>query len=156
VLGPSLALGASLVYGLSDFLGGTLSRRIGTLRFTVCAQLIGVSLATCWVVLSRDPVPRAATLAAGVAAGLGITVGLYAFFQAMVVGTISVVAPISATGVVLPIAAGIARGELLTVAQTVGIVCSPRGCRASNKRSPGNQVSGWRCFQPSAAACFSG
>src|SRR5262249_19821889 len=124
VVGPALALGSSVSYGVSDFLGGTTSRRIGTLQFVFFAQLIGVVLACGWVVVGGEPVPPAGAVAAAAAAGLGLAIGLAAFFQAMVVGKFSLVAPISATGVVLPIAAGIARGEHPTAVQAVGIVAA--------------------------------
>jgi drug/metabolite transporter (DMT)-like permease len=127
VLGPAFALGSSLSFGVADFLGGTTSRRIGTLQFIFCTQLIAVVLAAGWVAISAEPVPPAATIAAAVGAGLGLTVGVAAFFQAMVVGTMSVVAPISATGVIVPIAAGIVRGERPGAAQAIGIVAAILG-----------------------------
>jgi drug/metabolite transporter (DMT)-like permease len=138
VLGPALALGSSLGYGVSDFLGGTASRRIGTLPFISCSQLIGVALAIGWVVLSRDPVPSLATLAAGAGAGIAMTVALAAFFEGMVIGRMSVVAPVSAIGVVVPIAAGIAGGEQLTAAEAVGIVAAIGGVVVA-ARVPGEQ-----------------
>jgi drug/metabolite transporter (DMT)-like permease len=124
MFGSAFALGSSLSFGVADFLGGTTSRRIGTLQFIFCTQLIAVVLAGGWVAISAEPVPPVATLAAGAGAGLGMTVGLAAFFQAMVVGTMSVVAPISATGVIVPIIAGIVRGERPGVAQAIGIVAA--------------------------------
>jgi drug/metabolite transporter (DMT)-like permease len=127
VLGPAFAFGSSLSYGFADFIGGTTSRRIGTLPFIFCTQLISVVLASTWVLISGGRVPSLAAAAAAAGAGLGVAVGLTAFFQAMVVGKISVVAPISATGVVLPIAVGIARGERPSAAQAVGIVAAIAG-----------------------------
>jgi drug/metabolite transporter (DMT)-like permease len=127
VVGPAFALGSSLTYGVSDFLGGTTSRRIGTLQFIFFTQLIGVLLAAGWVVIGSEPVPRVVAVAAAAGAGLGLAVGVAAFFQAMVVGKMSVVAPISATGVVLPVAVGIARGEHPSAAQAVGIVAAIAG-----------------------------
>jgi drug/metabolite transporter (DMT)-like permease len=111
-----------LSFGVADFFGGTTSRRIGTLQFIFCTQMIAVVLAGGWVAISAEPVPPVATVAAAAGAGLGMTVGLAAFFQAMVVGTMSVVAPISATGVIVPIVAGIVRGERPGAAQAIGIV----------------------------------
>jgi drug/metabolite transporter (DMT)-like permease len=54
-------------------------------------------------------------------------VGLAAFFQAMVVGTISIVPTISATGVVVPIVAGVVGGERPGAEQVVGIVAAIAG-----------------------------
>jgi drug/metabolite transporter (DMT)-like permease len=127
VTAPVFALGSSLSYGISDFFGGTTSRKIGTLRFIFFSQMIGLVLAAGWVALSGDPLPPASTVAAAAAAGVGLTVGLMAFFQAMVVGKMSVVAPVSATGVILPIAAGIAGGERPGATQAIGIVAAIGG-----------------------------
>jgi drug/metabolite transporter (DMT)-like permease len=127
MLGPAFALGSSLSYGVADFLGGTTSRRIGTLQFIFCTQLIGVLVAAGWVVIGAHPVPPTAAVVAAAGAGLGLTVGLASFFQAMVVGKISVVAPITATGVVLPVAVGIANGERPSAAQAVGVVAAIAG-----------------------------
>jgi drug/metabolite transporter (DMT)-like permease len=138
MLGPAFALGSSLSYGVADFLGGTTSRRIGTLQFIVCVQPIGVLLAAIWVAISGQPVPPVAAAAAAAGAGLGLAVGLAAFFQAMVVGKMSVVAPISATGVVLPVAVGIANGERPSAAQAVGIVAAIAGVMLA-ARAPGER-----------------
>jgi len=130
VLGAVLALACSLTGGASDFLAGTSSRRIGTLQWMFATQLVGVALAGAWVAISGDPLPPFATLADATAAGFGLMVGLLAFFQAMVVGTIS------ATGVVIPIAAGIARGERPSAAQAAGIVAAIAGVALAS-REPG-------------------
>ena len=99
--------GPSLTGGASDFLGGTNSRRIGTMQWMFCTQLVGLAIAFGWVLLSAAPLPGLMTALEAVAAGLSLMVGLAAFFEAMVLGSISIVAPISATGVVVPIAAGV-------------------------------------------------
>jgi drug/metabolite transporter (DMT)-like permease len=139
VTGPPLALASSLTGGVSDFLGGTNSRVIGPVRWMFCTQLIGLVLAGGWVAVSGDALPGIATIAAAVGASLGLVIGLLAFFQAMVVGTISIVAPISATGVVIPIAVGVARGEHPAALQVVGIVAACIGI-AFASRVPGEQA----------------
>jgi drug/metabolite transporter (DMT)-like permease len=116
-----------LSYGVSDFLGAIGSRRVGTLQFLVLTQVSGLVLAAGWVAISSDPIPPGHALLAAAGAGLGVTIGVFALFQAMVVGKVSVVAPISATGVVLPVAIGIARGEHPTVVQAVGIIAAIAG-----------------------------
>jgi len=127
VPGPVLALASSLAGGCGDFLGGTTARRIGVVRFTFCTQLIGLLIAVAWVVVSAAPVPPLRGLLAAAAAGVGLTVGIAAFFQAMVVGAISIVAPITATGVAVPIIAGVVRGERPTAVQVAGILAGIGG-----------------------------
>lgn len=127
MLGPALALGSSASGGVSDFIGGTTSRRMGTIQFTLCTQLLSLVLAGGWVAISGEPAPAGRTLAAAVGAGFGVMISLSAFFQAMVVGTISIVAPISATGVALPIFVGVVHGERPGPAQVVGIFAAIGG-----------------------------
>ena len=146
MLGPYVALTSSLTGGISDFLAGTTSRRVGTLQFMFCAQLIGLVLAGGWVAISAAPVPPALTLVAATGAGLGLLLNLAAFFQAMVVRKISVVAPISATGVVLPIMVGIANGERPDPEQAVGTIAAIAGIvlatRPSRQHPTGTGESG--------------
>jgi len=139
VLGAVLALTCSLTGGVSDFLAGTNSRRIGTLQWMLATQAVGVVLAGIWVAVSRDPLPPFATLADATLAGFGLMIALLAFFQAMVIGTISIVAPISATGVVIPIIAGLVRGDRPSAAQIAGIAAAVAGVALAS-RVPGERA----------------
>jgi drug/metabolite transporter (DMT)-like permease len=56
-----------------------------------------------------------------------MTVGLSAFFQAMAVGKMSLVAPISATGVAIPVAVGIVQGDHPSAAQMIGMLAAIAG-----------------------------
>lgn len=127
MLGPALALGSSLFGGSADFLGGTTSRRIGTAQFMLCAQLGGLVLAAGWVALAGAPAPGLTALALAGAAGVSLIVGLGAFFQAMVLGAVSIAAPISALGVIVPIAAGIGAGERVSIPQAAGMLAALGG-----------------------------
>lgn len=92
-----------------------------------CTQLIGLVLASGWVVGGAQPLPPLMTLAAGAGAGLGLTLFLAAFLQAAIIGSISIVAPISAVGVAIPIFAGLVDGERLSLAQAIGIFAAVTG-----------------------------
>jgi drug/metabolite transporter (DMT)-like permease len=124
VLGASLALGSSLTGGASDFMGGVNSRRIGTMPWMFGTQLVGAAIALGWALFSGAPLPGLTTALEAIGAGLSIMVGLAAFFEAMVLGAISIVAPISATGVVVPIAAGVIGGERPAAVQVGGILAA--------------------------------
>lgn len=130
MLGASLALGSSLSGGASDFLGGTNSRRIGTMQWMFCTQVVGLLLACAWLAFSGASLPDSTAVLTATAAGLSLTFSLAAFFQAMVVGTISIVAPIGATGAVIPIVAGIGGGERPSAVQVIGIVAAIIGVGA--------------------------
>lgn len=97
------------------------------MQWMLCTQVLSLALACGWLTLSRGPLPSATAMLAAAGAGLSLTFGLAAFFQAMVIGTISVVAPISATGVVIPIVVGLAGGERPNAVQVIGILAAITG-----------------------------
>jgi drug/metabolite transporter (DMT)-like permease len=122
MLGIALALASSVSWGISDFLGGLQSRRISALTVLLVTQPIGLVLA-----LAVALIVGGSTLAAGdaaIAAGAGAfsALGLAAFYRAMALGSVSVVATIGALGVLVPVVAGLARGEQPAAIQAVGAV----------------------------------
>jgi drug/metabolite transporter (DMT)-like permease len=114
-------------WGLSDFLGGLQSRR----HALVAVMLLSQGLALVLLVIAVGagaPIEHDATatiLAAGVGA-LGLC-GLTAFYRALSIGTMSVVAPISATGVAIPVLVGLLGGERPTAIQIGGMVLAAGG-----------------------------
>ena len=106
-----LALASSVTWGIADFGGGLVSRRLAsTVTVTVVSQSAG--FAALLIVFG----PRGAHLdgrsfAIGLAAGAGGGAGLAAFYRALAVGTMSIVSPIVACGAVVPFAISIATGE---------------------------------------------
>lgn len=76
--------------------------------------------------LGADPLPadKAALAFFGGAAALG---GLGAFYTAMAIGTMSVVAPIAALGVVVPVTVGLAQGQDPTALAFAGLVIAIAG-----------------------------
>jgi drug/metabolite transporter (DMT)-like permease len=117
-----LALGSAFTFGVADFLGGIASRRTTAWTVVIGSQFFGGLLLV--VVL---PVLPPATIVSsdllwGAAAGLAGAVALTQFFRALALGTMSVVAPISAviSGAV-PVVAGVAFGERPSLAAWFGI-----------------------------------
>lgn len=121
-----LALLSSLLWGTADFVGGSLSRRIEPLRVVLLSQGAAM-LALVPLALWLRPEPAARALAAGVAAGAIGPLALGAFYRALGIGTMGVVAPIAGLGVVVPVAAGIVSGERPTAAQLAGIAVAVTG-----------------------------
>lgn len=125
-----LALLSSLLWGASDFLGGTAARRLRAIAVVGASQgiaLIGLLLllaATSGFGQVLDD-PRA--LLPGVAAGVVGAAGLGAFYAALSQGTMGVIAPIAALGTVLPVLAGLVRGEAPSALQVAGIVVAIGG-----------------------------
>jgi drug/metabolite transporter (DMT)-like permease len=127
LLGLAISLASACSWGISDFLGGLQSRRIAVLAVLAISQSFGFALVLLVVpVLGADSIP-AGDLAVAFVAGAASLGGLGAFYAAMAMGTISVVAPIAALGVVIPIGFGLARGEEPTVIQLVGLVVAIAG-----------------------------
>ncbi|HEY2935663.1 MAG TPA: DMT family transporter [Gaiellaceae bacterium] len=114
-----LALAASLVWGAGDFLGGLKSRTLGLLTVMAVAQVVGVAWIAVVVALRGEGWPGTGVLWAAPAALCG-TLGLAAFYRGMATGTISIVAPLAATGAVIPVIAGIALGDRPSVVQLLG------------------------------------
>ncbi len=125
-----LALASSLLWGTGDFLGGRASRGFQVLVVLFWSQaamvllvwsIVGVAVATG----SLDLDGR--SLAIGAAGGAAGVIALGAFYKALAIGPMSVVPPIAAAGVVLPVGVGIATGDSPTRAMLVGIALAILG-----------------------------
>ena len=79
------------------------------------------------IAATGEPFPgtRAAVLA--LVAGVGGVIALGCFYRALSIGTMSIVAPISATGVALPVVVGIATGDRLSTVVAVGLAVTVVG-----------------------------
>lgn len=121
-----LALGASLVWGFADFFGPLVSRTLGVLRVLFWAQ-IGGDAAIALAILARGDGPRGpAVLYAGVAA-IGGMLGLFAYYRGMVVGAMSVVAPIAGISAVVPVVYGVTTGDNPSTVQVAGVAAALLG-----------------------------
>jgi drug/metabolite transporter (DMT)-like permease len=121
-----LALGASLAWGVADFVGPLWGRTWGALRVLLWAQVGGLAgIAVAVAVRGEGPHDWAVLLA--VPAALSGTLGLYAYYRGMAVGAMSVVAPIAGASAVVPVAFGFAAGDSPSPAQIAGIVCAIAG-----------------------------
>lgn len=122
-----LALLASALWGTSDFLGGTAARRLPVGSVVGFSQLFAllalVPLAAVLGAFSQDR----AYVVPGVLAGLAGMTALAAFYRALATGTMGVVAPIAALGVVVPVAVGVVSGERPSGLQVAGIVLAVAG-----------------------------
>lgn len=103
-MGALLALASALSYGLSDFLGGILSRRSGFARVALLGQVGGLVAAAVAAPLVSAGEPRLTDLAWGALSGVGTGIGMTFLFRGMGRGALSVVVPVSAVGgVALPV-----------------------------------------------------
>ncbi len=167
----ALALLSSLLWGTADFFGGIFTKRMPAVVVVLISQMIALALIvpTVWLIGSFDD--PSGYFWWGVGAGIVGPVGLVSFYRALSIGTMGVVSPIAATGIIVPVAWGLAQGEQPSVLQFIGIAMAfvgvvlagrpgraARECRGArcprevNRACPGGctrlrrclRVSGWR------------
>jgi drug/metabolite transporter (DMT)-like permease len=122
-----LALLSSVLWGSADFLGGTMSRRHKAALVVGTSQAAGLLAIVVVAVAAGALADEAGYLPWALLAGVAGVVGLVSFYAALAAGTMGVVAPIAALGVVVPVLAGLAKGERPGVLQLVGIVVAVAG-----------------------------
>lgn len=105
-----LALASSATWGVADFAGGLLARRLPTISITVISQAAGFVALLVAVAVAGDPVDER-SFALGLLAGFGGAVGLAAFYKGLALGTMSIVSPITACGALVPFGLSIATGD---------------------------------------------
>jgi len=118
-----LALGASLAWGVADFVGPWQARTWGTLRVLLWAQIGGLAAIAIAAAVRANPPDDWAVLLA-VPAALSGTLGLYAYYRGMQTGMMSVVAPIAGASAIVPVVFGIATGDRPSAFQLAGIACA--------------------------------
>jgi len=106
----ALALGSAFAWGCADFFGGLLTRRVAVASVTVFSQGAGFVALLVWLALDGFHVDARAFWIAALG-GLGGGIGLAAYYKALAVGTMSVVAPVAACGAVIPFGISLATGE---------------------------------------------
>lgn len=116
-----LALLASSIWGVTDFVGGTLSRRIHPLAVAGVGQVLVLPVVAAVVLVLGAEHNPSGWLVWGVIAGLLQPLALGLFFEALATGKMGVVAPIGATGVAVPVAIGLLQGERPAALQLIGI-----------------------------------
>ena len=127
MLAVALGLSSSLFWGLGDFLGGLQSRRVRVLAVLLVSQASGLAAIAIGIAIARPDAPPLADLWPAAAAGLAGAIALSAFYRALAIGTMSIVAPISATGAAVPVVVGIAGGDRPAALQLAGIVAAVVG-----------------------------
>src|ERR1700738_1431913 len=105
-----LALASSVAWGVSDFLGGFMSRRVALTAVLLVTQLVGLALLLPLALVHAAPRLDAASIAFAVGGSAAGLIGIAALYRGMGVGMVSIVAPISATGAAVPVLFGLLRG----------------------------------------------
>jgi drug/metabolite transporter (DMT)-like permease len=136
VLTVVLALGTSVCYGMANFFGPQLSKRDSLVTVLVVSQVAALLACLVYLAIAGGPFLDGEPLLIALLAGLGNAGGLIGFYKAAELGPISVVAPIGATAVSIPVFWGLSQGEGITVLQTLGLALAGAGCVLAARRPP--------------------
>ena len=120
-----LALGSALVYGVSDYVGGRVSRRSAPVVVALIAEVSLFMVILVAVPLVETTTPSDAAVWWGVAGGVAGSSGVLGLYVALSRGNMTVVAPI--TGVVaaaLPVLVGVMLGERPGGLAATGIIAA--------------------------------
>ncbi|BEP16230.1 EamA family transporter [Acidothermaceae bacterium B102] len=151
-----LAVLSSLMWGTADFLGGTFTRRLRPL--TVVSLTVPAAVPVLLVVVLVSGEWRAPTgylpwaLASGPVGLLSVT----AFYRALATGTMGVVAPLAATGVVVPLAVGLVQGGAPSPVALAGLVLATLATIAASASGPNDDSSPPPSRRPLLLAFVSG
>jgi drug/metabolite transporter (DMT)-like permease len=127
MLAVLLALSASLSWGVSDFLGGLLTRRYSVWAAVAVVQptaLFGTLVVV--AALGVGP-PRLGSLLPPVLGGLVSAAAGLAEYEAFRISTMTLVSPIVAGSAVVPFVAGLIGGDRLAVVQLAGALLAITG-----------------------------
>lgn len=127
MLAIALALGSSACYGVSNFIGPQLARRHAIVSVLVVSQVAALIGCALYLAGARGAALPAGTMLLALLAGVGNASGLIGFYKAAELGPLSVVAPIGATGAIVPVVWGLATGDALKATQVVGVVLAMGG-----------------------------
>lgn len=125
-LAALLALCASLSWGISDWGGGLLARRVPSSE-VVFWSAVWIPPVLAGALLICGTSPSAHLLIVGAAAGVVGAIGLTLFYRALSLGAMGIAAPITAASVAIPVIVDVARGHLPSALTTVGIVIAVVG-----------------------------
>ena len=134
----ALGFASALVWGAADFLGGLKSRQLQLLTVLLISQAAGlVAVLIAAVIRGEGPPPE--VLPWAVSNAIAGTVGLAAFYRALSVGAMGVVAPISASAAAIPVAVGVIGGERPAALQLAGIAVAIVGVAVASYEPPGEE-----------------
>jgi drug/metabolite transporter (DMT)-like permease len=125
-LSVALGLGCAFFWGIADFMGGIQSRRLPALAVVLWSQLASTLVLMAVLLWRAEPVPVGVVGWGALAGGAG-GVALMLFYRGLAVGVMSIVAPISAAGAIVPVIFAIVTGEVPTPLEGTGIAAAVAG-----------------------------
>ncbi|MFN3707826.1 hypothetical protein [Microcella sp.] len=122
-----LALASSVLLGISDFLGGALSRRVPLIIVLLGSQVVASIAIAARLLVDPFRGDLADAVMWGSIAGIAQAVGVAALFRGLAIGTMGVVAPVSALSVLVPVSVGLATGDTIGPLLGVGLAVAVVG-----------------------------
>jgi drug/metabolite transporter (DMT)-like permease len=121
-----LGLGCASGWGVANYVAGIQSRRLPAFSVVFASEMATTPALFALLLILRAPISAEGVLW-GVLAGTFGVLSLTAFYRAMGLGQVSVVAPISAVGAVVPVVFDLVRGTIPSVLDGVGITVALAG-----------------------------
>jgi drug/metabolite transporter (DMT)-like permease len=150
-LGVPLGLSSGLCWGAADFFGGIQSRRLPALTVAFWSQLAG-ALALAAALAIEAIRPAGPEVAWGLAAGIGSGCALVLFYRSLAEGTMSVAAPISACGAIVPVAAALLTGNQPGALAALGVLAAITGVILVSRSHPSPPGTAATLASPGTAA----
>jgi drug/metabolite transporter (DMT)-like permease len=144
VIAIVLGLAASLSWGVADFIGGLQSRRMPVVAVVLGSQLAGLMVVTAIVAIRGEAPPGGDFAIYAALSSVGGIIGLTAFYKALSIGAMGVVAPLSSTAALIPLVVGLASGDRPSALQGAGVALAVGGVvlasRESSEEAKGSHV----------------
>ena len=131
------SLAAASCWGMADFAAGLKSRRLSVLTVLLWVEGSGLLWVLILIAATGTGPPGGRALVASAIAGVAGLTGLGAFYRALSIGTMSIVAPISATCVTLPVVVGLATGDSLHTVVALGLAVTVVGVLLASREEVG-------------------
>ncbi|MCW2809445.1 MAG: hypothetical protein JWQ93_3400 [Marmoricola sp.] len=122
-----VAVLSSVLGGGADFLGGYVTKRVPVVVVAAASQAGAAAVVLVLMLILRPPSPSLDYVPWAIASGLTLAGGLIVFYSALATGTMGIVAPITALGVVVPLTWGLMTGDSPSSLQGVGIAVAVTG-----------------------------
>lgn len=127
MLAALLALAASFTWGTSNYLAGVETRERSVWHVSALSQIAAAAASALALIAARQAPPGGWDLFLLITTGIATAAGLVMFYKALAIGTMSVVAPIIAAEVLIPVTAGMLLGERPGLHAYVGMVLTVGG-----------------------------
>ncbi|BAJ27232.1 MULTISPECIES: DMT family transporter [Kitasatospora] len=153
-MSAAFALLASLLWGVADYGGGAITRRLPALTVVVLSQAAAAAVLAVAVTASGGWAGAGPALWYAVAAGAIGPFALLAFYRALALGPMGVVSPLATVGVLVPIGVGLFLGERPGPVQASGIAVAVAGVALAGGPQRGGPAVGGRVLALTLGAAF--